>query len=95
MGCLPRVAGIARGQLQDPDGNWQLILRIEFDGRETVWCPVGDFFGSGFGLHPYRGWYHTVAEDGTMTVRWVMPYQKSGNVSLLNLNDKPVDVRAA
>jgi len=33
---------------------------MEFDGKETVWCPVGDFFGSGIGLHPLQGWYRTV-----------------------------------
>lgn len=68
-----------------------VILKIEFDGQETVWCPIGDFFGSGIGLNPYQGWYRTVNEDGTMTSRWVMPYQKSAKVSLLNLGDKPVD----
>jgi hypothetical protein len=39
------------------------ILRIEFDGRQTVWCPVGDFFGSGFGLNTYRSWQMRVLED--------------------------------
>lgn len=34
-----------------------------------------------------------MAEDGTMTCRWVMPYQKSGKISVLNLGDEPVDVR--
>ena len=67
------------------------MLKIEFDGKETVWTPIGPFFGSGLGLHPFKGWYRTVAEDGTMSCRWVMPYQKSGKVTLVNLGDKPVD----
>ena len=53
-----------------------VVLRMEFDGQETVWCPIGDFFGSGIGLNPFQGWYRTVAEDGTMSCRWVMPYQR-------------------
>ena len=64
---------------------------MEFDGKESVWCPIGDFFGSGIGLNPMQGWYRTVAKDGTMTCRWVMPYQRSGKVSLLNLGGAPVD----
>lgn len=67
------------------------VLRIEFDGEETVWTPIGDFFGSGIGLNPYQGWYRTVAEDGTMSCRWVMPYQKSGKVSLINLGEAPIE----
>ena len=66
------------------------VLKIEFDDQETVWCPIGDFFGSGIGLNPVQGWYRTVAEDGTMTCRWVMPYQKSGKVSLVNFGDDPI-----
>jgi hypothetical protein len=70
-----------------------VILKMEFDGQQTVWCPVGDFFGTGIGLHPFQGWYRTVSEDGTMSCRWVMPYQKTGKVTVLNLGDKPVDVQ--
>jgi hypothetical protein len=70
-----------------------MVLKMEFDGRETVWCPVGAFFGSGVGLHPFQDWYRTVAADGTMSCRWVMPYQNSGSVTLANLGDQPVDVR--
>ena len=68
------------------------MLKIEFDGQETVWCPIGDFFGSGIGLNPYQGWFRTVAEDGTLSCRWVMPYQKSGKISVVNLGEKPVDI---
>ncbi|MDP4625269.1 MAG: DUF2961 domain-containing protein [Akkermansiaceae bacterium] len=67
------------------------VLKIEFDGAETVWCPIGDFFGSGIGLNPHQGWYRTVAEDGTMSCRWVMPYQNAAKVSLLNLGEAPID----
>ncbi|NQT39771.1 MAG: DUF2961 domain-containing protein, partial [Planctomycetes bacterium] len=26
------------------------VLKLSFDGHDTVWCPVGDFFGSGVGV---------------------------------------------
>lgn len=68
-----------------------VVLKMEFDGLPTVWCPVGDFFGSGIGLNPYQGWYRTVSEDGTMSCRWVMPYQESAKVTVLNLGEKSVD----
>jgi hypothetical protein len=68
-----------------------VILKMEFDGQQTVWCPVGDFFGSGIGLNPFQGWYRTVAEDGSLSCRWVMPYRETAKISVLNLGEKPVD----
>jgi len=69
-----------------------VVLKIEFDGKQTVWCPIGDFFGSGIGLNPFQGWYRTVAGGGTMSSRWVMPYQKSGKISIVNLGEQPINV---
>ncbi|MGB7323553.1 MAG: glycoside hydrolase family 172 protein [Rubripirellula sp.] len=86
-----REVSVKLGSYEDPNVTRQVVLKVEFDGKETVWCPVGDFFGSGIGLNPVQGWSNTVAEDGTMTCRWVMPYQNSGKVSLLNLSSSPVD----
>jgi hypothetical protein len=81
------------GSYDDPSVTRTVVLKMEFDGKETVWCPVGDFFGSGIGLNPHQGWSRTVADDGTMRCRWTMPYQTSAKVTLQNLGDKPVDVQ--
>jgi len=66
------------------------ILRIEFDGERTVWCPLGDFFGSGFGLNSYRSWQMRVLEDGSMICNWVMPFEKTCRISMENLSDKEI-----
>jgi hypothetical protein len=66
------------------------ILKIKFDGQETVWCPLGDFAGSGVGSKPLQSWYRTVNTDGSLISRWVMPYQASSEISLLNLSDNPI-----
>ena len=86
-----RELSVKLGSYANPEVTRQVVLKMEFDGKETVWCPIGDFFGSGIGLNPFQGWYRTVAEDGTMNCRWVMPYQKGGKVSLVNLSSEPVD----
>jgi hypothetical protein len=70
------------------------VLTMEFDGKQTVWCPAGDFFGTGHQVHAYRSWYTNVTEDGTMTCYWVMPHEKSCRVSLQNLGDQPVQVNS-
>ncbi|MBM4039225.1 MAG: DUF2961 domain-containing protein [Planctomycetes bacterium] len=69
------------------------VLRATFDDEETIWCPLGDFFGSGVGLNTLSNWHRTIAKDGTMSCRWVMPYQKSGRLSLLNLGKQKVGVK--
>ncbi len=69
------------------------IIRIQFDGAETVWCPASDFFGSGIGVNVLQSWYRSVAKDGTMTCRWVMPYAKSARITLLNIGKTAVTAR--
>ena len=69
------------------------VLRVSFDGQELIWCPAGDFFGSGLGLNELKNWYRTVAGDGTMTCRWVMPYRKSARVTVENFGREKVAVK--
>lgn len=71
------------------------VLKIEFDGNQTVWAPVGDFFGTGHQLHPYQSWYTEVAQDGTLGCWWVMPYQQQAKVTVLNLGQQMVDIKTA
>ena len=68
-----------------------VVLSIEADEEgKTVNAPLGDFFGSGVGLNPFEDWYRTVDEDGSMTCRWVMPFQRSMTIRFHNQGDEPV-----
>ncbi len=69
------------------------LLRISFDGsqRPQVEAPVGDFFGSGPGVNPFNSLPFTVAPDGTMTCRFVMPYEKTMRLEIVNYT--PAGVR--
>lgn len=77
----------------DPAHLRTLVLRAEFDGEKTIWCPVGDFFGSGVGLDVLESWYRNVTKDGVLVCRWTMPYQKTGTLTLVNLGKTPVAAR--
>lgn len=68
------------------------LLRIAFDGsqRPQVEAPVGDFFASGPGVNPFSSLPFDVAPDGTMTCRFVMPFEKSVRIELLNFTPAPV-----
>ena len=67
------------------------VLKIVFDGEETVWCPAGDFSGSGVGGKLIQSWYRE-AEDKKITSRFIMPYQNKATVSLINTSNIPVQV---
>ena len=62
------------------------LLRISFDGsqRPQVEAPVGDFFGSGPGVNPLSSLPFSVEADGTMTCRFVMPYEKTIRMEVIN-----------
>lgn len=66
------------------------VLRISFDGNETVWVPVGDFFGSGNRLSPFRTFYTEVTPDSLLSCFWVMPYQRDCRVALQNVGSNEV-----
>ena len=68
------------------------VLSICCDGQQTVWAPVGDFFGSGVGLNPYRDHYREVGRDGCMRCWWVMPFSRTCRIELKNVGSRPVDV---
>jgi hypothetical protein len=68
------------------------LLRIAFDGsqRPHVEAPVGDFFASGPGVNPFSSLPFSVERDGTMTCRFVMPYERSARVEIVNRAVSPV-----
>lgn len=72
-----------------------VILMIEFDGHQTVWCPVGDFSGSGYGGKVIRSWYRELNEEGKIISRWVMPYRRGARITILNKSGVEVDVAVA
>ncbi len=70
------------------------VLSISFDGNNTVWIPVGEFFGTGYQIHPSNTWYTRVTEEGEMKSLWVMPYRENSIVSIINFGNDPVDINA-
>ena len=70
------------------------LLRISFDGsqRPQVEAPVGDFFGSGPGVNPFSSLPFSVQPDGTMICRFVMPFEKSVRMEVINYTAGPVQL---
>lgn len=75
-----------------PAATRNIVISISFDGEETVWVPVGEFFGCGVGINPYKSWFTEVTEDGVMKAYWRMPYQTEARVSFINYGVEDVDI---
>lgn len=71
----------------------QTVLHVTFDGYPwgQVQSPVGDFFGAAPGVNPYESLPFTVQPDGTMVCRFVMPFERSCKVELVNEGGQRVD----
>jgi hypothetical protein len=66
-------------------------LRISFDGKTTVDAPLGEFFGTGLGLHPVRSLMFGVDQaTGTLSAWWPMPYRSRFSVQLHNGSSVPI-----
>ncbi len=70
------------------------VLSVSFDGRQTVWCPVGDFFGTGYQIYQSRTWYSQVSQDGLMISRWVMPFREKCLVKIINYGSQKINLDA-
>jgi len=66
------------------------VLKITFDGFQTVWVPAGDFFGTGYKKTNSSIWNSRVDEQMRMESYWLMPFKKSCLVSLINYGNQVV-----
>ena len=60
------------------------MIRMSFDGRQTVNVPAGNFFGTGYSINPYRTYYSNVDSTGLMTVSRLMPFRDSCTIEIIN-----------
>ncbi|MEZ5011684.1 MAG: glycoside hydrolase family 172 protein, partial [Bacteroidales bacterium] len=67
------------------------VVTASFDGRQTVWVPAGDFFGTGTMISPYETFYSRVEPSGEMVFERIMPFKKSFELTLVNYGDQVVE----
>ena len=70
-----------------------VVLKATFDGEQTVWVPIGDFFNNVGKSHSYDMWERSVKPDGTMVCRWTMPFEKEAQLILENLGEQNVKAK--
>jgi len=64
----------------------ELALQIKWDGEAepSVWCPLGDFFGTAPGANAYRSYPMGLTKDGWWYSHWYMPFARSAEIQLVN-----------
>ena len=67
------------------------VISLAFDGNETVWVPLGDFFGTGFQIHSSKTWYSKVSENGNLESTWIMPFKNKAQLTLTNFGEQAVN----
>jgi len=75
-----------------PTGNWRFsIIRFYWDDEKTpsVECPIGDFFGMGWGVYaPLSSLPVCVNPGSAFNCYWAMPFRKKCKITMENINDK-------
>ncbi len=68
----------------------ELIVKMTFDGANTVEVPLSDFSGGGMGAPKSDSWFLSSDGKGCVKSRWVMPYRDNATFQLINLSSVPV-----
>jgi len=79
-----------------PTGNWRFsILRIYWDGEKepSVECPVGDFFGMGWGEYaPLQSLAICVNPGSAFNCYWQMPFRNKCKITMQNIDEKEMSL---
>ncbi|MFO7922164.1 MAG: glycoside hydrolase family 172 protein [Bacteroidales bacterium] len=68
------------------------VLQASFDGHQTVWIPVGEFFGSGYMTNAHKTWMNQRDENGRMESFYVMPFREECVLTILNYGNETIGI---
>jgi len=80
-------------KLSAPDTAYSLrsvVLKISFDGNQTVWVPAGEFLGTGYKKSGFVTWNSLVDRYNRMESYWLMPFRKECEITLHNYGNQTV-----
>jgi hypothetical protein len=69
------------------------VISANFDGIGTIWAPVGDFFGTGYGMFPHQTWMNRTDAHGVMESFWVMPFEQNCQLTFTNHGHETVTIK--
>jgi hypothetical protein len=71
------------------------VLRASFDKNQTIWVPVGEFFGSGYTLNPHKTRMNQRDEKGRMGSFWVMPFRENCILTIINYGAESIELKGS
>lgn len=71
-----------------------VVVKMTFDGEQTVEAPIGDYYGTAPGLTSYASLPLGITEGSTPDLwsHWWMPFEKTASISLKNLGEQAVQL---
>lgn len=66
------------------------VISMKFDGEQTVWVPIGDFFGIGYKMIPSATYFTQTDGKGTLRSFWVMPFEHNCEIAIHNFGTQDV-----
>ncbi len=92
-----KSSGIAVSQLtlklkaeDDQQALRSTVLVISFDGQQTSWVPVGEFFGTGHQYHSSKTWFTEVDGQRNLIAKFIMPFKENMQIKLVNFGNQTV-----
>jgi hypothetical protein len=68
-----------------------LVISITFDDMNTVWVPVGEFFGSGYKRSNLKTFFLAADTNCMFDSYWVMPFRESCSIALIHYGRGRID----
>ena len=69
------------------------VIEMNFDGKDTLWMPVGALGGVGYSQERNQTYYITTDPDkGLVSSYYVMPFQKQATIRLVNHGKQDVKI---
>ncbi|MCE5229396.1 DUF2961 domain-containing protein [bacterium] len=94
--CDIKGPGVIQQIWMTATGTWRhSILRVYWDNEAepSIECPVGDFFGCGWGKYCHINSLPICVNPGSgFNSYWRMPFRKNARITLQNIDDKPMRI---
>ena len=68
------------------------VFRGKFDDVQTIWAPVGAFFGTGYSLNPHQTWMNLRDKSGKLESYWLMPFRDKSELVFINYGKDTINI---
>jgi hypothetical protein len=70
----------------------KILVEIKFDGKPTVWAPIGELFATSYKINTNKTWMHHTTNEAELNLSYPMPFQNEVEILFKNLSDKKITI---